>query len=62
MGFFNAVLNFIVKECIWSLRQVRKRQLLEAGLVQYGLKDRHANTYSISKIGIKKIGEYADEE
>lgn len=25
-GFFNAVRNFIVKECIWSLRQVRKRQ------------------------------------
>lgn len=38
------------------------QKLLEAGLVQYGLKDGHANTYSISKIGIKKIGEYADEE
>lgn len=34
------------------------QKLLEAGFVQYGLKDGHANTYSISKIGLDKIGEF----
>lgn len=34
------------------------QKLLEAGFVQYGLKDGHANTYSISKSGLDKIGEF----
>ena len=34
------------------------QKLLEAGFIQYGLKDGHANTYSISMSGLDKIGEF----